>query len=63
MSERGASARGVSARLAQAEFLLQHRRFQDAESLLREMLATDPADGGAHALLAFALRCMWEHRA
>lgn len=49
------SERGVSARLAQAEFLLQRERFQDAESLLREMLAADTTNAGAHALLAFAL--------
>jgi len=49
------SERDADARMAQAEFLLQRGRFQDAESLLRELLSADSTVGGAHALLAFAL--------
>lgn len=45
----------MSGRLTQAQFLLQQRHYGDAESLLRQALATDPSDAEAHALLAFAL--------
>lgn len=47
--------------LAQARFLLQRGRYQDAESLLRQSLAGDPTDGEAHALLAFALLYRGRH--
>ena len=47
--------------LAQARFLLQRGRHQDAEALLRKTLAEDPTDGEAHALLAFALLYRGRH--
>ncbi len=39
----------------QAEFLLDARRYGDAEGLLREALAANPNDARAHALLSYAL--------
>ncbi len=41
--------------LAQAQLLLQTRRYKDAESALRQALAAAPNDAHAHALLALAL--------
>jgi len=38
-----------------AQFLLEHRRYQDAEAELRQAIARDPEDGTARALLAIAL--------
>ncbi len=45
----------MSTHLAQAELLLQHARYSDAEALLRRVLAEDPTDAEAHTLLAFTL--------
>jgi tetratricopeptide (TPR) repeat protein len=45
----------ASALLTQVHFLLETSRFSDAESLLRQMLTTDPDDDSLHALLSLAL--------
>ncbi len=45
----------MNKQLTQAQLLLQTKRYQDAESVLRRSLAAAPNDAHAHALLALTL--------